>query len=133
MKPEQAREIDRQEFEADCRAARERAHALADQRNNVGRDLNARLNAPAPKSALAAIKVKRNVQFLTFDGVSLTIAEWSRRTGIAMPTIRWRIAHGWSVDRVLARKPGVASDFRDIPATDAPRHAQHFSELEISE
>lgn len=38
---------------------------------------------------------------LTHDGLTLTLAEWSERTGITYPTICKRLRIGWSPDKVL--------------------------------
>src|SRR3990167_4646522 len=47
---------------------------------------------------------------LEHDGLSLTIAEWSRRLGISQRTIWKRLSDGWSVERALTapvRKAGT--------------------------
>ena len=42
------------------------------------------------------------IRYLTHNGLTLSIAEWSRRTGIKATTITQRLnAYGWSVDRAL--------------------------------
>jgi RNA polymerase sigma factor for flagellar operon FliA len=41
---------------------------------------------------------------LTFKGETLSLAEWSRRTGVRVHTIYTRIANGWSVERALTEK-----------------------------
>ena len=46
-------------------------------------------------------KNKRNNVFITFDGVTLTISEWARKTGISKSAIRHRINRGWSKNRAL--------------------------------
>ncbi len=38
---------------------------------------------------------------LTYDGETLTIAQWSTRLGISQHTIRNRLRYGWSVERTL--------------------------------
>lgn len=38
---------------------------------------------------------------LTYDGETLTIAQWSLRLGISQHTIRNRLRYGWSVERTL--------------------------------
>lgn len=40
---------------------------------------------------------------LEFKGEALTIAEWSRRTGVSPHTIRYRYARGWPMEKVLDR------------------------------
>lgn len=48
---------------------------------------------------------KRNNHHLTFQGQTLTIGEWSRRTGIAKSTLLGRLARGASADEALTRPP----------------------------
>ena len=42
-----------------------------------------------------------HVHHLAYQGVTLTIREWSNRLGIKYATIFYRLKHGWSIDRVL--------------------------------
>lgn len=42
-------------------------------------------------------------RYLTIDGVTLTMAEWSRRTGVHNTTIRWRKRRGFSDPECVAR------------------------------
>ena len=42
---------------------------------------------------------------LTYQGVTHTIAEWSDITGIKWTTIKERLKHGWSIEKVLTTKP----------------------------
>ncbi len=43
----------------------------------------------------------RNNLFLTFQGVTLSVSDWSWRTGLNYYTIRWRMSKGWSITRIL--------------------------------
>lgn len=84
---------------------------------------------------------------LNYRGNTMNLREWGEALGISPRTLRSRIAYGWPVERILTEpadrcrvqrqkrepKPGVASDFPDIPATGAPSNARDFSQLEISE
>lgn len=45
---------------------------------------------------------KRNNRYLSLDGQTHTIAEWSRITSIDYNTIHERLRHGWSVERALS-------------------------------
>ena len=38
---------------------------------------------------------------IEFDGLTLSVTDWSRRTGIAACTLSWRLDHGWSVEAAL--------------------------------
>lgn len=51
---------------------------------------------------------RRSNVFLTFEGRTMVIADWSVRTGIADATLRARLRYGWSVERVLTEKPRSA-------------------------
>jgi len=44
---------------------------------------------------------KRNNRWLTYDGITLTLAQWSRMTGLRHHTILHRLAHGWTLERAL--------------------------------
>jgi hypothetical protein len=44
---------------------------------------------------------------LTWKGETLTIAEWSERTGIRVRTLLERCRKGWSVEQVLTTPPGA--------------------------
>ena len=41
---------------------------------------------------------------LTFNGETLTIAQWSRKLGLAKTTIPWRIKQGFPMDQVLSKE-----------------------------
>jgi hypothetical protein len=45
---------------------------------------------------------------LTWKGETLTLAEWSLRTGIRVKTLLERCRKGWSVEQVLTTPPGGA-------------------------
>ena len=44
---------------------------------------------------------KRNNRYITFRGVTLSLAEWSERSGLKAMTLYNRIASGWSVEKAL--------------------------------
>lgn len=48
---------------------------------------------------------KRNNSYLTLNGQTHTISEWSRITGLKDSTIRERIKRGWTVEDALTKKP----------------------------
>lgn len=48
---------------------------------------------------------RRDNTILTYDGRSLTLAEWARRTGIQSDTIGRRLERGWSIARALTEPP----------------------------
>jgi hypothetical protein len=43
---------------------------------------------------------------LTWKGETLTLAEWSQRTGTGVKTLLERCRKGWSVEQVLTTPPG---------------------------
>ena len=46
---------------------------------------------------------KRNNRFITFDGETRTIKQWSEITGIAPDTISHRLKIGWNIEQALYR------------------------------
>lgn len=46
---------------------------------------------------------RRTNVILTIDGVSHTIAEWSRISGVEVSLLSWRIKHGWPAERLLSK------------------------------
>ncbi len=44
---------------------------------------------------------KRNNRWITFEGETLTLSEWSRKTGLNPSTIRRRLKAGWLIERAL--------------------------------
>ncbi len=52
------------------------------------------------RALLTPVHVSRQ---LTYDGDTLTLQEWSRRTGIPHSTLHWRYTQGWAPERILAR------------------------------
>lgn len=50
---------------------------------------------------------KRNNHFITFNGKTKTIKEWSEETGISNETIRRRIEYGWEVEAALYEPPQI--------------------------
>jgi hypothetical protein len=47
---------------------------------------------------------RRNNRRVAYNGEVLTIAQWSRRTGIPKGTLRSRLAKGWSFKRAIERR-----------------------------
>jgi hypothetical protein len=45
-------------------------------------------------------------EVLTWNGETLTLVEWSQRTGIRVKTLLQRCRKGWSVEQVLTTPPG---------------------------
>ena len=47
---------------------------------------------------------KRNVKFITYDGRTQTIPEWTKEFGLGKETIRERLKRGWSDEEALTGK-----------------------------
>lgn len=45
---------------------------------------------------------RRNNRLISFNGKTLTMAQWSKRTGIKQHTLRRRIVAGWPIDEALS-------------------------------
>lgn len=45
---------------------------------------------------------RRNNRKITFNGITLTVSEWSRKLGISENTLRSRIRQGWEVEKALS-------------------------------
>ncbi len=59
---------------------------------------------------------------ISFDGKSLTIAEWSEVTGICHATIRSRYARKWPIEQILNVKPSLDNRWRrPHSATHSPK------------
>lgn len=52
---------------------------------------------PAPLQA----RNKRTNHFVEHNGKRLTLAEWSKQTGIRQGTISYRLSHGWTAEQAL--------------------------------
>lgn len=47
----------------------------------------------------------RRNKYLTFNGETKCIAEWSREIGVSHNTIQRRLSHGWTIEEALTIKP----------------------------
>lgn len=115
---ERARHIDRKEFEAECRAIRQRALSYANAKRQAERALfEAWLGRePAQPPKRHGLKPGFKGRTLTFNGVTKTVSEWSSKTGISINTINGRLRAGLPIEEVL--KPGKITT-----ADRATRHA----------
>lgn len=92
-------------------AVRERAMMLIDASGPVSEQSVTKPRRPRAQRA-------KEPRLLTFNGETLLISEWSKRTGISTRTINSRLTYGWSVEQTLtepvarrARAPGVGKNF----------------------
>ena len=74
----------------------EALHAV-EETPKVARVRRPKSNTPAVRKSVRA----RPQCTLTFQGETLTIPGWSRRTGLPIYTIRFRVQQKWPVDRIL--------------------------------
>ena len=49
---------------------------------------------------------KRNNRWITFNGLTLCLADWSAKTGINVRTLHARLSTGWSAERALTEPTG---------------------------
>lgn len=47
----------------------------------------------------------RQVKWLTLDGKTLTLTQWSEKLNIGISTLSLRLKYGWSVERALTTRP----------------------------
>jgi hypothetical protein len=144
---ERARQIDQEEFAAECKAVRERAIVYAQQkRDERRRDLLVTVYGEAGKSMPLYPNVKDDTPKygITYAGLTLTRHEWAKRLGISAGTLKFRIGkHGAEAAIAMGGKqrvgrppkrandnaPGVVSNFCPIEGTGAGRHLQESPEI----
>lgn len=49
---------------------------------------------------------KRSNRWITFDGLTLCLTDWSVKTGINLRTLHARLSSGWSIERALTEPSG---------------------------
>ena len=47
---------------------------------------------------------RRNNVFVTYNGETLTLSEWSEKTGICYPTLKWRYSKGLPLEKVFSKE-----------------------------
>ena len=57
---------------------------------------------------------RRNNITLTVGGITDTLANWSRKTGIGQKTIMYRIKNGWSDEQALSTTPSKANKLEKL-------------------
>jgi len=86
-------------FLADIGSRPSPIHTLERKENSVGYNPG---NCVWATRADQANNTRRNI-VLTFNGLSLTLARWSRKTGIKYRTLGDRFYRGWPVERILTQ------------------------------
>lgn len=83
---ERARQIDKQEFESDCQAARERAFAYAEQCRQQERQKLCEWMGKgddAPSQFITTTHARHH----TYNGLTLTVEQWAKRLGLQSPAL----------------------------------------------
>jgi hypothetical protein len=76
------------------------AATIADRIDKRGWSLDKALNSPVRKGG-----GRKNICFLTFQGLTLNLQEWSKKTGIKVVTIQSRLSRNWSIEDALTINP----------------------------
>lgn len=133
---ERARLIDKQEFEAECKAIRERAYALFNIKPkrdprvtaSIKRGFSpekAKFNRPA-KVAPKAHKDPRNPTKHTINGLRMTAKEWACHLGINYNALCARIHRTGSIEAAVAmggaRRGVITVNGKSLTATDWADH-----------
>lgn len=74
----------------------------------------------------------REVITLTFNGRTLTLSEWAKVTGVKRSVLAYRLAVGWSVERILTTPRiarGVSSDLAASLGTGGGSVAQEIPNI----
>jgi hypothetical protein len=80
---------------------------------------------------------KRSARTVECNGLSMTLPEWAKLSGISEESIRSRISRGWSFEEAISipagrkRRPGVVKDFQENAGTGGGCSAQVFPEIEF--
>lgn len=87
---------------------------------------------------------KTGPKVITFQGDTLTIPQWSERTGISIKNIHNRLRANWPPERILTEplndmtkfvrkaQPGVGKDFHPMKGTGGGRLLQETPEISFS-
>jgi hypothetical protein len=159
--PEEAREIDRLEFDAECRAVRERVFARIAERHGAERarvlrwmenelprgSLQPRwtlkpaaLTPPTPPPTVKKPRKPRSGPQRIAFGVSRTLREWADHLGISVNTLHQRIHKTGSLEDAIrigglkntGRRLGVVANFPEPIGTGGGPIAQDIPEIEFS-
>lgn len=49
---------------------------------------------------------KQNTRWITFQGVTKSLADWAEEYGIRRDTLRWRLERGWTLERIFTAARG---------------------------
>ncbi|HEV7335548.1 MAG TPA: hypothetical protein VGO06_06225 [Bosea sp. (in: a-proteobacteria)] len=99
MTPAEAREIEKQEFEAECAAIRQRAYALL--RNGPSRPSFSPAPTQLEQIAIGKEAAGPNAQLYSHAGRTMTLDDWAKHLGIPYQTLAHRLRQRWPIERVL--------------------------------
>ncbi|WP_265519495.1 hypothetical protein [Nitratireductor luteus] len=103
---ERARHIDRQEYEAECRAARERAlHRAEARRQQAAARVAEWIGKEPPPSLNTRPRPSRKPKLYTYNGASKSLSEWASCCGVDYQTLARRIRSGMAIEQALTMKP----------------------------
>jgi hypothetical protein len=106
---ERARQIDKEEFAAECAAIRQRAYTFAQQRERETRHrIETWLGREAPVSKFngtsrRGLIYRPPVKHEAF-GKSQSLKQWAAEYGIGIGTVRTRLKLGWTLEDALTRE-----------------------------
>lgn len=111
---ERARQIDREEFTAECAAVRQRAFALLEMEAHRPAHVEHWIKRREPNGSIkpkylrnAADNASRthaaNAKLYTAFNQTRTLRGWAEETGISAHTIRNRLTMGWTVEDAVTR------------------------------
>jgi hypothetical protein len=113
---ERARQIDREEFAAECAAVRQRAYARFKIKPQPDKRVREWIQRQEPKGTIkpnytvppkGARKVSRpyapDAKLYTAFGHTRTLTGWAAETGMSRNTIRSRLSYGWTLEDALTR------------------------------
>jgi hypothetical protein len=129
---ERARLIDKQEFEAECRAALERALAYSKQcRDDERRKVNVYLGKTETAPVIRSASISPDYTKHTIDGQSRTTLEWARYLGITIRALLWRCQTRGSLEAAVAmggaHPPGRKPSLIEFEGTE--RTIKQWAEL----
>ena len=82
------------------------------------------------------------IRTLTYEGLTLSIREWTERTGLTEETIRARLRAGWTTERVLKptldrrgrkRTPKPTLLGKELPAWNRYQHSVHTAHRQLTQ
>jgi hypothetical protein len=145
---ERARQIDKEEFAAECAAIRQRAYARLglkpQQDKRVERWLRRNVSATRFNRSVPPASLRKPAVMHEAFGKAQSMDQWADEYGIAKGTVRTRLKLGWTLEQALSTppgntgkrahrpKPGVVSIFEPSEGTSAGSTAQETPNITFS-